>query len=701
MAVDQLPGRLREFVAYLDGLLARLDQGGGWCAVFWQRDPDGMQACLDGREVPPWDVVEALLQDLATAYGPEVANGEAERARPLHAAAQAAHDARPGGRDALGDRFDVMLREQRYAAERQAELGRLLATATTQEEADAIRLDLAWARDDHERAVRRCAELQSRMAELDGRSMGGRGRAIRRGQVADGGAFREAYGDEGDAFGAGGHAPSGAGGGRLADGYGGDVAGVGGHGAGGTGVGGRGLGGYGGEAAGVGGHGAGGTGVGGRGLGGYGGEAAGIGGHGAGGAGGDGRGLGGYGDGVAEGGGHVAGGTGVRGREAGHHGDAAAGFGGHESGVPGAEGRGGEFPDMPQQRDTTSTTGTEATRGGPAEQWSDSAEAARPGRTPQWPGSAEADRSGYSSHSSAPADATRPGPHQHSELDASHTTYAPYQQASPAVTRPDAGAPQQPTPAAQPPEAPALTNKRKRRRGSARFAGMAEEGGAPVVVPPTAVPDLPTGAVSKGRTPRGARFAGAAGAAEERSGQRGEAADVAARRETADTIATLIRLRAEGRTGEAHALLAEVAHWPADRFPLLAAELQHAGLRADWAALLWEAASLPADRLVAAADALVAAGRSADGEQVLRQGVARPAGEIGTAVLGLVAEGRRREVSALLDAYVRVRTPEEAARSAEPGPQTLVPLLLAAARGVSDERHWDLVHALRVAGFSA
>jgi hypothetical protein len=177
--------------------------------------------------------------------------------------------------------------------------------------------------------------------------------------------------------------------------------------------------------------------------------------------------------------------------------------------------------------------------------------------------------------------------------------------------------------------------------------------------------------------------------------------DVAARRETAETVATLVRLRSEGRTGEAHALLVEAAHWPADRFPLLAAELQHAGLGADWATLLWEAASLPADRLVAAADALVAAGRSTDGEQILRQGVARPAEEIGAAVLGLVAEGRRREVTALLDAYVRVRTPEEAARSAAPGPGTLVPLLLAAARGVSQERHWDLVHALRVAGFSA
>jgi hypothetical protein len=30
-----------------------------------------------------------------------------------------------------------------------------------------------------------------------------------------------------------------------------------------------------------------------------------------------------------------------------------------------------------------------------------------------------------------------------------------------------------------------------------------------------------------------------------------------------------------------------------------------------------------------------------------------------------------------------------------------VPLLLAAAKGVSEERHWDLVHALRVAGFTA
>ncbi|MEV7452987.1 hypothetical protein AB0P20_29995, partial [Streptomyces nigra] len=79
----------------------------------------------------------------------------------------------------------------------------------------------------------------------------------------------------------------------------------------------------------------------------------------------------------------------------------------------------------------------------------------------------------------------------------------------------------------------------------------------------------------------------------------------------------------------------------------------------------------------------------------------RPAPEIGRAVTGLAGEGRHREARGLLDAYVRVRTPEEAARSAAADPGTLVPLLLEAARRVSDERHWDLVHALRVAGFTA
>ncbi|MER7186035.1 hypothetical protein ABT404_42365, partial [Streptomyces hyaluromycini] len=170
MTVDQLPGRVREFANYLNGLLARLDQGGGWCAVFWQRDPDGMQACLGGREVPPWDVVEALLQDLANVYGTDVAAREAGQARPLHADALAAYDARPGAREDLSDRLDVTLRELRYATERLAQLGRALDAAHSREEADALNIDLAWARDDHERATARCAELRARIGRLDHRA---------------------------------------------------------------------------------------------------------------------------------------------------------------------------------------------------------------------------------------------------------------------------------------------------------------------------------------------------------------------------------------------------------------------------------------------------------------------------------------------------------------------------------------------------
>ncbi|MGW7264640.1 hypothetical protein [Streptomyces sp. NPDC054842] len=507
MAVGQLPHDVREFTAFLNGLLTRLDQGAGWCAVFWQRDPEGMRACLDGWEVPPWDVMEALLQDLAAQYGAAVAAGEAERTRALHDAALAAHDARPGGRDALGDRLDVMLREQRYAAERQAELGRLADASASAEEADAVRLDLAWARDDHERATARCAELRRRMARLDRRAAAGRARGT-----------------------------------------------------------------------------------------------------------------------------------------AGFTGGARGGV--LRAGEP-ADGTGTPWSAFAAQR-------APGSRGGPA------GPAAREAAGPA-PGDATAALSAEAPHRDAPAG--RPAP------------------ADPAAP------------------APALPKQRAKRRprGGARFAGMVEAEEAPAA--PAVAPVVPEPRVQD-RTPRGARFAGAA---EEpvRPQPRRQPLDDEARRDTVETVVALVRLRGEGRSGEAHALLVEVAHWPAARFPLLAAELHRAGLDADWATLLWEAASLPADRLVAAADALVAAGRVADGRQMLRQGVARPAPEIGAAVLGLEAAGRHRDVRVLLDAYVRVRTPEEAARSVEADPPHLVPLLLESARGASEERYWDVVHALRVAGFAA
>lgn len=166
-------------------------------------------------------------------------------------------------------------------------------------------------------------------------------------------------------------------------------------------------------------------------------------------------------------------------------------------------------------------------------------------------------------------------------------------------------------------------------------------------------------------------------------------------------VGELVALRAQGRGGEAHAVLCEAAGWPAERLPGLAAELVRAGLAADWATLLWEAASLPPERLAAAAAALGEAGREADSDRLLRQGVSRPTAEVADAALALGAAGRPREADALLDAFVRVRTAAEAAALARRDPDWFAPRLLRAAEARSPAHRRDLVHALRVAGIAA
>ncbi|MEU8795260.1 hypothetical protein [Streptomyces sp. NPDC048643] len=546
MTVEQLPGQVREFARYLNELMDRLDQGGGWCGVFWQRDPDGMRACLDGWEVPPWDVVEALLQDLLAGYGDRATAQETDRARTLHHASLTAHDARPGGRNALGDRLDVMLREQRYAAERQTELARLLHTAGTHEEADAIRLDLAWAHDDHERATARCAELRHRIDRIDRRAR---------------------------------TAPA------------------------------------------------------------------------------------------------------------------------HPAPAPD-----GTWTPQPQNRSHPTEPDTHPREPAPAAPGSHTTPYADRYDTGPNPAASPTPAPAHDPHPWVPAQGgprntpADPTPHTHQ-----HRTPGRHRDDTPAPDGRPQPTTQQPAfapAAADSPAAPTAKRSKRRTRGSARFAGMTEADTGPTPLPDTA-PTLPAPAAPGRRTPRGARFAGAAEEPAPHPAPATTPPDDDARHHTTQTVATLTRLRAEGRSGEAHALLVEAAHWPAARFPHLATELHRHGLDADWATLLWEAASLPADRLVAAADALTAAGRTTDGQQMLRQGVARPAPEIGAAVLALADQGRHRELGALLSAYVRVRTPEEAARSAQPDPQRLVPLLLEAARTVSDQRHWDLVHALRVAGFTS
>ncbi|MFF0780228.1 hypothetical protein [Streptomyces sp. NPDC003720] len=603
MAVEQLPARVREFANYLDGLLGRLDQGGGWCAVFWQRDPEGMRVCLNGRELPPWDVLESLLQDLAAAHGSAVATAERDRARALHAAAASAYDTLPGARDALGDRLDVMLREQRYAAERRSELTRRLTAATSREETEALRLDLAWAHDDHDRATARRAELKARLSRLDAGARGAGPYPAGPSRPQDGPPLDERHSGAppNPWFAAPAAEPE------------------------------------------------------------------------------------------------PRPGASREGRDWRSPSTVEPEFG------PGVspEGRDWRSPSTvepesgpgvsPEGRDWRSPSTVEP-ESGPG--------VSREGRDWGSPSTADDEpRPGESraGHDPGVPPATGRGPRSGAPEATAFRASGP---GAPDVGRAPVGGPAEPrtvTPAPDP--APPPAGARRRRRGGARFAGGVEDGAVPVAVPPQApLPAVP-GASGGRRSPRGARFAGAV-AGEEPAERPAEAVDAQALAAVAGAVERLVRLRAEGRTGEAHALLVEIAHWPAGRLPLLADGLRRAGLGADWDTLLWEAASLPAERLVAAADALRAAGRAADGRQMLRQGVARPAAEIGAAVLELAGQGRDREVRALLDAYVRVRTPEEAARSAAADPDRLVPLLLEAAAGASEERHWDLVHALRVAGFA-
>ncbi|MEU6706741.1 hypothetical protein [Streptomyces wuyuanensis] len=161
MAAHQLPDRVGDFARYLRAVAERLDPESGWYGVFRHRDPDGLTACLRGVEVPPWDVVESLLHDLAAD------DGEAANARGLHAAAAAAHDRRPGGGEALRERLELARREQARAAGRGRELMRRLAAVP---EGTAVYRDLAhelaWADDDHTRATSRRAELAARAAAL-------------------------------------------------------------------------------------------------------------------------------------------------------------------------------------------------------------------------------------------------------------------------------------------------------------------------------------------------------------------------------------------------------------------------------------------------------------------------------------------------------------------------------------------------------
>ncbi|MFG2142289.1 hypothetical protein [Streptomyces sp. NPDC048650] len=167
MSGTQLQDSVVEFAEFLNGLVRRIDPSTGWYAVFAGRDPEGLRACLEGRDVPPWDVVESLLHDLAGLPGEHAGSAARPRAQRLHARAVAGHDARPGARSDLHGRLAAMLYEQRRAARRTDELRATAQAAAGFPEALRLGDELAWAQDDHARAGARVGELRSRLEALD------------------------------------------------------------------------------------------------------------------------------------------------------------------------------------------------------------------------------------------------------------------------------------------------------------------------------------------------------------------------------------------------------------------------------------------------------------------------------------------------------------------------------------------------------
>ncbi|WP_413801998.1 hypothetical protein [Streptomyces iranensis] len=623
MASGQLPAEVEEFATYLRGLTRRLDAGAGWYGVFALRDPDGLRACLDGLEVPPWDLVQSLLQDLSAQHGPGAAHEAASRAATLYRASVAAHDAGPGRREALQDRLDGMLRQRGSAARRATDLRSALSTAEDPAARHSLAAELAWAHDDYQRATARTEELHARLAALPGvsRSALPPDAAVARPP----GTLASAAGPAWDGAGRAGN-PRGAGFAVAYEGEGGGVA----------------------EAA-------------------------------------TGPGVAPLGRAAREGGAAEAA-TGP--------GAAPLGHVAHVAHEPGSAGSGGEpavaGADEPAQSSAASP-GPMAVQHAPAPARS------RP-RGARFAGAAEA--------------VTAPGVPT-PEVAATART-GPMSPGIPAgASAPAADASFEPTAQVPGPTttapAPMPAPVRARPRG-ARFAGAGD--GDPAVAPtsaPSTPPPLESGAEA-GATPRGARFAGAYEgedggkrrkrdrvADDGRRLARAAAERAAARRAAQEAVARLGRLRAEGRSGEAHVVLYEAAAWPAARLPVLAEELERAGLGADVSTLLWETACLPPAQLAAAAEALVAADREADGEGLLRQSVSRPVPEVAHTAKALLAAGAPSRAAFLLEALVRARTPEDAARAAAEDPATLVPLLLDAAAGVSAGTHHDLAHALRTA----
>ncbi|MDT0344020.1 hypothetical protein [Streptomyces litchfieldiae] len=172
-AQREMAARLAAFTAELRAVTSALDPEDGWYAAFARRSAEELGAWLAGRELPPWDVVADLLQDLAGSRGPAVAEQAGLRLRAGYEAAARAQDALPGSRESLTRRLGELDRTERACRLRERQLAAALDAARQAGqpgEADRLGTLRLWAQDDEERLLSRRAELRARLAQLGQRA---------------------------------------------------------------------------------------------------------------------------------------------------------------------------------------------------------------------------------------------------------------------------------------------------------------------------------------------------------------------------------------------------------------------------------------------------------------------------------------------------------------------------------------------------
>lgn len=161
--------RLASFTAELGAVAAALDPRAGWYAAFARRSPGELAGWLAGEALPPWDVADCLLRDLAAVRGREAAARTARSLRERYDAVVRAEDALPGAEAALAGRAAKLQEQQARLEERARRLAAKEVAARRsgrEEEAGRLALSRRWLRDDASRVAARLAELSARRDAL-------------------------------------------------------------------------------------------------------------------------------------------------------------------------------------------------------------------------------------------------------------------------------------------------------------------------------------------------------------------------------------------------------------------------------------------------------------------------------------------------------------------------------------------------------